>query len=247
MNLYAAALKYVKFLFVWALLWGFTGCGGGPDVALGPPEGWTGQAGLWWQAGTDTTVAFRNVGDFEAMGSPLEDVVYGRGTATTRQQLVNGVKREFMPMFQSNPELVDSLFTTMGRPKIMRATLKTDLNAQVDELSKDIFRSITRHYQQPRTLKKLGSFDQAKIDKDIVPISQPDSLKAQGVYGRVQMQVYLNPEGEPLAVKVLDPVHPVLDDLAQKAATQMRWRPAYLRGKGVYGWALFNVNFQAPS
>ncbi len=246
MTLFHKRVRYAIFFFVFGLGYGLLGCSSGPEYQAGPPDGWLGSANGWWLADTDTAAAFRNLSTFDAMGFPLEEVVYGQGEATARAQLINGVKKEFMPMFQSNPELVDSLFQTMGHPKIMRATLGADLSQTMEALNKQIFRSITRHYQQPRTLTRLGSFDQAKRDDKIVPIFQPDSLKAQEVYGRVKMQVYLNPEGEPQAIKRLASVHPVLDNLAMQAATKMRWRPAYLRGEGVPGWALFNVNYQAP-
>jgi hypothetical protein len=42
------------------------------------------------------------------------------------------------------------------------------------------------------------------------------------------MQLRLDDEGVPQAVKIIESVHPVLDAIALNAATQMRWQPAYV-------------------
>jgi hypothetical protein len=65
------------------------------------------------------------------------------------------------------------------------------------------------------------------------------------------MQVYLNREGAPQGIELISAVHPVLDDIAMKAATQMRWQPAYLltasKSNPVPAWVRYNVNFTQTS
>jgi len=75
-------------------------------------------------------------------------------------------------------------------------------------------RLTNNYFHAPTQTRTLG--------KDI-PMSYPDSLFDQGIGGRVYMQVRIDTAGEPQALKIVDGVHPVLDGIAQRAATKMRW------------------------
>jgi outer membrane biosynthesis protein TonB len=67
------------------------------------------------------------------------------------------------------------------------------------------------------------------------------------VAGTVRIQVYINEEGEPLTLQLLESVDPDLDGIAMRAMTQMRWRPTYTMRKGrwvaIPAWARLGVPF----
>jgi TonB family protein len=77
-----------------------------------------------------------------------------------------------------------------------------------------------------------GYYRQAIIKPD-PPLEQtyPDSLQAQGIGGRVVLQIRVNEAGEPTAIQKIEGVHPTLDMLAMQAATKLRWtRPWVVTG-----------------
>ncbi|MDX1739727.1 MAG: energy transducer TonB, partial [Rhodothermales bacterium] len=69
-----------------------------------------------------------------------------------------------------------------------------------------------------------------------------------GVTGDVDLQVYINDEGEPAAIEKLQGVHPVLDDIAMVATANVRWQPAYLLRVGksypIPSWVRYSVKFR---
>ncbi len=198
----------------------------------GAPAGWEEGGNRWWRDGVDTSRAFRDLETFAAMG--VEQTPIGKA----RAGIAESVKRSLIRLYRNEPEVIDSMFQVHVVPQIERAELGNDTSADVDRLKEEGYRSIGRAFQEPRTRLTLG---------EDVQIVYPDSLREAGVSGRVSMQVYLNEEGEPLAIKLVDSVHPVLDDIAMNATTEMRWRPAYLLQRGSWSaipsWARFNINF----
>ena len=64
---------------------------------------------------------------------------------------------------------------------------------------------------------------------------------------RFFLQIALNKEGVPIALTKLQGVHPVLDRIAMRAMTEMRWQPAFvLRGgtsKPTPSWTRMKVRF----
>lgn len=203
-------------------------CGGNPAYEPGPPSGWQSDGTKWWVEGSDTSAAFRDLTSIQSMGVGVSYAAHGPGLALA------SVRQSLIRLYRNHPEVVDSIFTLRVAPQI-----ENGLDGDQEELKRTAYQSLTRHFQEPRTTSRLG---------EDVQIVYPDSLRLSGVSGRVRTQVYLNEEGEPVAVMLLDSVHPVLDEIAMQATTEMKWRPAYLLRRGqwdaVPAWARFNINFE---
>jgi hypothetical protein len=223
------------------------GCAAEEPAETGPPPGWEGTAGRWWLPDVDTSLAFRDLETLASMQITEGDVVYAANLAVARQddlarqQVAVAVKRSLIRLYRNEPELVDSLFERFVMPKIEEVSLAGDIGALVEGLGRQGYRLIGNHFREPRTLLQVG--------KDI-GVAYPDSLRARGIAGSVLTQVYLDEEGVPQAVELIEGVHPVLDDIALRATTRMRWRSAYLLRRGnwrpVPSWARFKVTFKAP-
>lgn len=203
----------------------------------GAPAGWHDAPDRWWQEGVDTSVAFRDLESLSSMG--VDEVpTFSAGGTVSRGAVAQSVKQSLIRLYRNQPEVIDSLFQAHVVPQIERAQLSNDTSEDVDRLRQEGYRAIGRAFQEPRTRLTLG---------EDIEVTYPDSLRERGVSGRVSMQVYLNEEGEPLAIKLVDPVHPVLDDIAMQATTDMRWRPAYRLQRGnwvaIPAWSRFNINF----
>lgn len=209
-------------LFALAIL---AGCG---DSAadLGPPPGWN-AAGpdRWWQDGVDTTVAFRDLETFEAMGlSERPDGKREEGPAH------RNIQQNLIALYRNQPEVVDSLFTVIAVPLIDEQAQEADR----DDLVQEINREMNRIFFYPRPAPSE------------VSIAYPDSLRQAGIGGSVKMQVYLSEDGAPLAIKLVDSVHPTLDAIAMRATTQKMWKPAQLRSGPMRAWVRSVLAFNAP-
>ncbi len=179
----------------------------------------------------------------EEMGVSGTNQVFVAGGGITRQssadQSVRAVKQNLLPLFRNEPQIVDSLFTTLVEEKIRSNPFpQSGFEESVKKQTKRAMSSIRRIFHQPFPKKQIG--------KDIV-IVYPDSLSNAGIRGNVVTQVYMNDAGEPIGVKLVRSVHPVLDDIAMKASTEMIWQPAYLltasKSNPLPAWVRYNVNF----
>lgn len=171
-------------------------------------------------------------------GAPMASI---SRTYATGEVLVQAVRRSLTPLFRVQPEIVDSLFNRHIAPELAQASISGDLEAEVDRLRQESYRALQRYFREPRPITRLG---------EDVPIVYPDSLIEKGVAGAVEMQVYLDAEGQPQAIMLLESVHPVLDRLAMQATAQMRWQPAYVRRGdewvAVPSWVRFNIRYRIP-
>lgn len=225
----------------------FTACESASPEELGPPAGWEGTATRWWPSGADTAGMFRDLETLEAMRVDLNPVTYASAPSlamqgdVARSQLEQAVKVSLIRLYRNQPAVVDSLFERFVAPKIEEASLVGDFDSMREHFKREGYRIINNNFQEPRAALQLG--------KDVL-ITFPDSLRERQIGGTVRTQVYVDEKGEPRAIELLEGVHPVLDALAMRATTQMRWRPAYLlrnrNWKPVPSWVRFNVNFMTP-
>lgn len=223
------------------------GCTASESIDLGPPEGWEAQGDVWWLSGADTSNAFRSLDRLADMGVAVGNgtlaattaIAQQSGIANERMQLA--IKQSVIKLYRTQPEVVDSLFDRFVVPKLAGVSPSENTVEQIEDLKKVAYNSIRSHYQEPRTMLTLGKE---------VPVPYPDSLRLKQIGGAVRMQVRLDAEGNPVAVKLVESVHPVLDAIAMQATTAMRWRPAYLIRKGSWNaipaWARFTVRFRTP-
>ena len=220
------------------------GCGGA-DLPLDElPTGWNRAGSRWWVEGADTSGAFRPLEDFSSMGLGTSGPVFAsaRGATTNqdmqREQVAQAVRRSLLPLYRNEPEIVDSLFQRHVVPELREASLDESPDALVERGKKRAYAILRRHFREPTPALRLG---------DDVPINYPDSLRNRSIGGAVRIQVRLNAAGEPVAMKLTDPVHPTLDLLSLHATTRMRWHPAYRLGRNdwraVPSWARFAIHF----
>ncbi|WP_022836449.1 TonB family protein [Salisaeta longa] len=220
------------------------GCGSSGSDPTAVPDGWTAADTRWWRPGTDTTRAFRSLTDLQAMGLAEQSRAMISQQGISRQQLNRAVKRALLPMYRHNPEVVDSLFAAYAVPVLQDADLSgtpAAINKRVrGPLKQEAYQALKRHFRDP-----------VEVQSDAPPVAYPDSLRQPSTSGRVRLQVYLNKEGVPQAVRVLQGVHPTLNRIALRSAALRRWQPAFVLNNGdwapIPSWVHFTLNFQAPS
>jgi hypothetical protein len=216
-----------------------------PKHSLALPEGWVGNdVDRWWKSGADTALVFRDLETLQAMGIQMEPVVYDATVALSGQarvgeeRLIHYVKQSLLPLFRNRPEVVDSLFDELVSPKIRKIGATADPGSAVAKFKRDGYRTIYRHFHEPRTVLRVGT--------DII-VDVPDSLAGTAAGRTESFQVYISAEGEPLAAELLSGIHPVLDRIALLATLQMRWQPAYLlkgrKSVPLEAWARFRIKF----
>ena len=220
------------------------GCATEEPFSYGPPEGWEGVETTWWKAGQDTSGVFRALETLEEMKVTGAEDVYLASAGMTRgkdarKQFSKAVKRSLIRMYRNEPAIVDSLFEKFLAPKIGDVEFTNDPVKDVEKFKKSSYKLLSRHFKEPRTRLELGT--------DVI-VAYPDSIRAQGVEGYVKLQVYLDDEGNPLTVELLEGIHPVLDQLALVATTEMRWLPAYVEKKRdwdpIPSWTRFRITFK---
>jgi hypothetical protein len=221
------------------------GCTGNSNPGLALPEGWvTDDTDRWWKSGADTALVFRDLETLQAMGIQMAPIVYDATVALWGQapvgeeRLIHYVKQSLLPLFRNRPEVVDSLFDELVSPKIRELGSTADPGGAVAKFKRDGYRSIYRHFHEPRTVLRIG--------QDIM-VDIPDSLAGTAAGRTESFQVYISMEGEPIAVELLSGIHPVLDRIALLATLQMRWQPAYLlkgrKSVPLEAWARFRIKF----
>ncbi len=227
-----------------ALLFG--GCAADVPIETGPPDGWVADASQlrWWQADVDTTGLFRSLdtlGDLGATGAYLENVQIEQMTNDlARRKLAVLVKKNLLPLFRNEPQVVDSLFDRYVFPRMESARIQGDVTPEIEKYKAEGYRIIARHFRSPRPLTKMGTD---------IPVAIPDSLQKAEFNGSAFIQVAIDTLGQPVAMELLYGVHPVLDRIAMRATTEMRWQPAYLlgthRSEAIPSWARFKVRFNS--
>ena len=198
----------------------------------------------WWQADIDTTGLFRNLDTLEdigATGAYLENVQIEQMTDDlARRKLAILVKKNLLPLFRNEPEVVDSLFDAYVFPRMASARVTGNVTPEIEKYKAEGYRVIARHFRSPRPLTTMGTD---------IPVAIPDSLQKAEYRGSAFIQVAIDTLGHPVAMELLYGVHPVLDRIALRATTQMRWQPAYLlgmrRSSAIPSWARFKVRFNS--
>lgn len=235
------AFAWLIGLVALSLVWLQSGCQTAPSYTDPPPE-WETSNGRWWKTGVDTSRSFRDLTTFRVMGIEFQEVAFAAGRPPEQQpvrmkrKVMNDVRKELLPLYRHRPSVVDSLFEQYVAPPIRnsQAPNQSNYDEVVERQTKRAYQEIRQHFSEPRTRLTLG---------EEVAIVYPDSLRSQGTGGRVEMQVYMSAEGEPQAIELLSGVHPVLDKIALRAATQMRWEAAAVEGTPIRCWVRYTIHF----
>jgi len=233
----------ISFLFC---AWLFVGCLAEESIPLDVPDGWVNEGVLWWRATIDTSGVFPDLETLLSMGAATPDQmrpaasIGGISDRAARRMVITLVKESLIPLFRNHPEVVDSLFEKYVVPKMAGAPIHGDVKPVIKKYKLEGYRAIARHFREPYKMTEMG------VD---IPVPIPDSLRGKDIVGRVFLQVYISEDGDPLAMKKIRGVHPVLDRIAVRAMIQMKWQPAYLlkknKARPIPSWARFDVNFSS--
>ena len=214
-------------------------------IETGPPDGWQAEDTRWWHAGFDTTGIFRDLETLASMQVTGSEATYitsphlARQRPSQMQMVERAVKQQLIRLYRNQPEVVDSLVERHVVPMLEEVNLDANMQTEVERLKRKSYQFLHRNYfQAPQQKLQVG--------RDI-DVPYPEELRKRQVTGAVQLQVYVNEEGEPLAIGLLDSVDPDLDGIAMRTMTKMRWRPAYLMGKSnwhaIPAWTRVKIRF----
>ena len=217
------------------------GCGGGGDPTA-PPSGWNASESRMWKEGADTSKVFRDLESLSAMGVLDEEFALSSG-GVNQDQFKKAIKRSLENLYRTNPALVDSLFGEHAVSELEGADLSGNVikDGQLEpkllnKYKKKAFKAVNDNYRQP------------KLEEGVSGITYPDSLRQEGVSGKVQLQMHIDTTGTVDAVEVVNSVHPTLDAIAMKAATGTTWEPAYIKEDQEWkprpGWGRSPVPFR---
>lgn len=225
----------------------WVGCATEETVETGPPVDWQAEGVRWWRTGVDTTGLFRNLETLADMNVTGSEVTYvaspnvARRRASQQEWFERAVKQKLIQLYRNHPEVVDSLVEHHIVPTLKEVDLDADLQKEVDRFKDKSYRFLHKNYfQAPQQKLQVG--------RDI-EMPYPASARERQAAGTVHVQVYVNAEGEPLSIELLESVDPDLDGIAMRTMTQMRWRPAYLmvtsNWKEVPAWTRIKIKFGA--
>lgn len=217
------------------------GCSSG-GAQTETPSGWSAADDRWWAEGVDTSQAFRSLDSLHTMGVAADTSYAASLQGANPDQFAQAVKQELIALYRNNPEVVDSLFQEYARPDIEEADLSVEdqeaLTKLLTQYKNESYKAISQHFTEPQ-----------RQDQEL-SISYPDSLRREETSGEVEMQLYLDDQGNPQSVKLLQGVHPVLNDIAMNAAARTQWQPAYLTRDGeqqpIPSWVRFGFTFTPP-
>ncbi len=221
------------------------GCLPEEKIETGPPDGWQAEDLRWWRAGFDTTGIFRNLETLTDMGVRGAQLTYAASPNVARQRasqqewFERAVKQKIIQLYRNHPEVVDSLVERHVVPMLKEVDLDANMQSEVDHYMSKSYRFLHKNYfQAPQQKLRVG--------RDI-EVPYPESARKRQIKGAVHVQVYVNAEGEPMTVELLESLDPELDGIAMRTMTKMRWRPAYLMGKGTWktipAWTRVKIRF----
>ena len=224
------------------------GCTTDTAPSTTPPDGWTSDGARWWKTDIDTAQAFRPLNTLSDMGIGRSGMVLQRG-GLSQSQFNDAIKRALLPMYRHAPGVVDSLFERYGTIPLQNVDLQDPALVQrggrlnpdaVSDAKQAAYTYIREHFREP----------QRKTGDDQPGIPYPDSLRTSDASGKVTLQVRLDAEGAPVAIRLLEGVHPTLNALTMRTVTQRTWEPAYVKRPNEWeplpSWVRFSVTFRPP-
>ena len=192
-----------------------------PAPPSAPPEGWV-EAGddRWFVPGADTTTAFRDLTTIEAMGVERDE-----------SEFVRWVQERMTDIYRTNPEVVDSVFAAEFLDDV-RAGVPADgdYGAGADALVNRIKRDIYQRYNSTR----------------YAPPEEPLVIPAelQDATGRIAVQVYVDTDNQPVAIKLVEGTGTALDQMFMRRALSSTFTDAWVRptagrsaGVKIMSWA----------
>ena len=194
-----------------------------------PPEGWTAASETrWFVPGTDTTAAFRDLSTLEAMGVAREE-----------PEFVRWVQEKMTDIYRSGPETVDSVFAADYLARVEAGVPEgDDYGAQADALVNEIKRDVFQRYN--------GSRYQPPAEGLAIPEAYAD------VSGQIAVQVYVDRDNEPIAVRLVEGTGTPLDQMFMRHVLGGTYTDAWVRptagrsaGVEIPSWVRIESSFGA--
>jgi hypothetical protein len=201
-------------------------CGdSGPSAA--PPEGWIAASPTRWYApGADTTAAFRDLSTLEAMGVARDDT-----------ELVRWTQEKLTQLYRTDPETVDSVFAADYLDELRAGLPSGDgygpaAEAMVERIKTEFYQRYNASVYQPSETQ----------------FAIPDSLA--GADGVITVQVYVNRDNVPTAVKLVEGTGTALDQMMMRRALDGTFTDAWVRetagrsaGTEIPSWVRISSNY----
>lgn len=200
-----------------------------PGPPAEPPEGWTAASPTrWYVPGTDTTAAFRDLSTLDSMG-----------VARDESEFVRWVQEKMTDIYRTDPETVDSVFAAEFLDDVQAGVPEGDdygaaADALVNQIKTDFFQRYNASRYQPSA----------------EALVVPDSLA--GVSGRVEAQVYVDPDNQPVAIRLVEGTGTALDQLFMRRVLSGTFTDAWVRptagrvgGVEIYNWVHVQSDFGA--
>ena len=170
---------------------------------LGPPDGWQADGDRWWAPGADTSAAFRDLSSLEAMGIERPS-----------NEFAGWVQEQLLPIYRSNPEVADSVYTAGFVPELEPPASAADYQTAAASVANGVKRDFYQRFNGSRKVPGPG-------------LVVPDSLA--GVSGEVVLQVYVAPDKQPLAVELIEGTGTALDQMAMREAATSEYTDGWVR------------------
>ncbi len=173
-----------------------------------PPEGWVAETPTrWYVPGTDTTAAFRDLSTLDAMG-----------VARDESEFVRWVQEKMTDIYRTDPETVDSVFAAEFLDDVQAGVADgtdygTEAEALVNRIKTDFFQRYNASRYQPQA----------------EPLVLPDSLA--NTRGRIEVQVYVDTDNQPVAVRLVEGTGTSLDQVFMRRAVGSTFTDAWVRPK----------------
>ena len=200
-----------------------------PGPPATPPDGWVEASPTrWYVPGTDTTAAFRDLSTLEAMG-----------VARDETEFVRWVQEKMTDLYRTGPETVDSVFAADYLDEV-RAGVPSgdDYGEEADALVNRIKTDIFQRYNASRYAPQEE------------PLVIPDSLA--DVSGRIDVQVYVDTDNQPVAIRLVEGTGTALDQMFMRRALGATFTDAWVRetagrsaGTEIPSWVHISSDFGA--
>ena len=178
-----------------------------PPPPIGPPDGWlTDGSDRWFLPEADTALAFRDLSTISAMGVAREGDT----------EFVRWTQEELTELYRTNPEVVDSVFGAEFLDEIRAGAPAGDnyeeaARSLVNQVKNDFY----QRYNPPRKLNREEGY------------FIPDSLL--DVTGAVVLQIYVNADNQPVAIRKIEGTGTALDDIVMRDAALSEFTDAWVR------------------
>lgn len=192
-----------------------------PPPPIDPPEGWVAEGNdRWYLSEADTALAFRDLSTIEAMGVARDDDT----------EFVRWTQEELTELYRTNPEVVDSVFGAEFLDEIRAGAPAGD---NYEEAARSLVNQVKNDFYQ----RYNPPLKQNREESYFIPDSLLD------VTGAVVLQIYVNADNQPIAIRKLEGTGTALDAIVMRDAALSTFTDSWVRetagrseGKKIPAW-----------